>query len=96
MAVGSASAETPSKQFSTASAVALVERIVTQVTALPPQASPEEVALRAESMPRPAVGLLVVSLCRMLQSLVREVEVEREQLLDAQSALTELVQRLQR
>lgn len=96
MAAGSAAAEgAPSKQ-SSASAEALVERIVTQVTALPPQASPEEVALRAESMPRPAVGLLVASLCRMIQSLVREVEVEREQLLDAQSALTEVVQRLQR
>ena len=72
----------------------LVERLVTEVTAFPPKVSPEDVATQASIQPPEVVSSLIVALCQMLQTLAREVEVEREQLLDAQSALTEVLQRV--
>ena len=52
---------------------AFIERLVANVSTMPPRATPEQVALSAESLPVPAVSSLIVALCTMLQTLVREV-----------------------
>ena len=62
--------------------------------AMPPKASPKSAAEQAAELSPEDVSLLIVKLCQMLQTLVREVEIEREQMLDAQSALTEVLQRV--
>ena len=42
---------------------AVIEELLSSVTALPPRATPERIALQAEELPRPAVSSLIVSLC---------------------------------
>ena len=71
-----------------------VNRILQAVMAMPPKASPKSAAEQAAELSPEVVSLLIVALCQMLQTLVREVETEREQMLDAQSALTEVLQRV--
>ena len=71
-----------------------VNRILQAVMAMPPKASPKSAAEQAAELSPEDVSLLIVKLCQMLQTLVREVEIEREQMLDAQSALTEVLQRV--
>ena len=77
-----------------AQAEASVNRILQAVMAMPPKASPKSAAEQAAELSPEDVSLLIVKLCQMLQTLVREVEIEREQMLDAQSALTEVLQRV--
>ena len=71
-----------------------VNRILQAVMAMPPKASPKSAAEQATELSPEVVSLLIVALCQMLQTLVREVEIEREQMLDAQSALTDVLQRV--
>ena len=71
-----------------------VNLILQAVMAMPPKASPKSAAEQAAELSPEVVSLLIVALCQMLQTLVREVETEREQMLDAQSALTEVLQRV--
>ena len=71
-----------------------VNGILQAVMALPPKVSPKSAAEQAAELSPEVVSLLIVALCQMLQTLVREVEIEREQMLDAQSALTEVLQRV--
>ena len=71
-----------------------VNGILQAVMAMPPKASPKSAAEQAAELSPEVVSLLIVALCQMLQTLVREVETEREQMLDAQSALTEVLQRV--
>ena len=71
-----------------------INRIVQAVMALPPKVSPKSAAEQAAELSPEVVSLLIVALCQMLQTLAREVEIEREQMLDAQSALTEVLQRV--
>ena len=71
-----------------------VNQILQAVMAMPPKASPKSAAEQAAELSPEVVSLLIVALCQMLQTLVREVETEREQMLDAQSALTEVLQRV--
>ena len=84
----------PSTSPGDAQAEASVNRIIQAVMAMPPKASPKSAAEQAAELSPEDVSLLIVKLCQMLQTLVREVEIEREQMLDAQSALTEVLQRV--
>ena len=86
----------PPSPAAVAAEAMLIERIVSEVTAIPPKAMPSDVAEAAAVLPPPVLSSLIVALCQMLQTLAREVEVEREQLIDAQTALTEVLQRVVR
>ena len=69
--------------------------LVARLTSHPPSATPEEAAAAASSMPPAQVSKLVQSLASLVQTLVLEVEVGREELVTAQSSLSSVLKRMQ-
>ena len=75
---------------------ASIDALLAGVSAFPPTIGPHEVWDRHQEMDTEEQRGLVVRLCGLVHALVNEVEAEREQLLDAQGSLAEVVQRLVR
>ena len=75
---------------------ASIDELLAGVSAFPPTIGPHEVWDRHQEMDTEEQRGLVVRLCGLVHALVNEVEAEREQLLDAQGSLAEVVQRLVR
>ena len=73
-----------------------VHEVLARCQASPPQASADEVAELHTRLGAPERRHLVLSLVRMVQDLVTEVETGRELLLDAQCALTSVLRRVER
>ena len=78
----------------TAAHDAAIDALVSGVSACPPVLSPHDASVRCADLPPAAQQLLVFRLSSLLQTVVYEVEAERERLLDAQSALYEVMQRV--
>ena len=72
-----------------------VAQLVAAAAALPPRCTPDEAADTSSHFPASAQRLLISSLVQLVQTLVREVESGRAELLDAQAALASVLRRTQ-
>jgi len=71
------------------------ESLIVNLMSTPPTVSPSELADATMRLPPSAQHLLVTSLGSLVQGLVAEVEVGRGSLLDSQSALADVIKRMQ-